>query len=225
MNRKPKREYYKHKDMIDYALLKLEKDIQRDYDYLNSLITISAEPDNLTVTLGKYSISMTYQEWTHLNDAYFQQECGHIFDPYLSKIKNLAHTILDTITKIDDSIQETEMFFDTNGKLVVRPLDRVKKMTETKKKLKESMDKSVVLDIQNVDGETKIVKVPNEKDNYEDLHAAAVDYEKHHTEAVEKIYSYKIVDEVGQEKIDKSKEWNLFTKEKEISEKLGEIQK
>lgn len=189
--------------MIEYALKKLDKNLQEDFDYLSSLITISAEPDNLTVTLGLYSISMTYQDWVCVNDAYFQQQTEHLFDPYLSKIKSLAHTILNTITNANDEIKETEMFFDKEGKLVVRPLDRMKKMEEAKKKLKEKMEKSVTLDIQKVDGETKITKIPEE-------------------ELTTKQYEEK-ERMIRGENIDKSKEWSNFTAEREISAKLEEL--
>jgi len=127
--------------MIKYALKKLDNDTQNDYNYLSSLITISAEPDNLTVVLGIHSISMTYQDWVCLNDAIFHSQYGNIFDPYLRKIKDLAVVIQNTITKTDDNVKETEMFFDKDGKLVVRPLDRIKKEKDARERLRKHTEK------------------------------------------------------------------------------------
>lgn len=211
LNRKPKREYWVHEDMIEYALLKLEKEVQSDYDYLNTLITISAEPNNLTVTLGKYCISMSYQEWVCTSDSYFQKETEGLFDPYLSKIKALAHIILNTITQTNDDVKETEMFFDKDGKLVVRPLDRIKRMKDGIKSANNRLITDTINVKNLVDSSDK-----TQADIKNELHASAVDYKKKHDKVVEEVYSPK------KENIEKSKEWSEFTKVKEISDKLEE---
>lgn len=85
-------------NIIEQAYIKAEEQIADEFNYLDSMLTLSMEEDGLRVVCGKHNVMLSYNEWISIDGWKFTKKYGYKFGRYIDMIKESALRLIDCIT-------------------------------------------------------------------------------------------------------------------------------
>jgi len=88
-------------DVIVYAYMKIEQELEKEYKILDSLLSINMERDGLRITFRKYDLLLTYSQWVNMDQTKFTEMYGRDFGNYIPMIKDLVLRMIDRLTQPD----------------------------------------------------------------------------------------------------------------------------
>lgn len=80
--------------IIEKAYYEAEEKLEKEYEFLNSLLSINMEKEGLEIRCGRYIIFHSYNEWVSMNKTRY----GYSVGQYIPLIKEIALRLIDHIT-------------------------------------------------------------------------------------------------------------------------------
>lgn len=106
--------------VVQIAYVELESKIEKEFKFLDSMLSINMEKDGLRVTFGPYNVFMTYNEWSQVDIGKLNKMYSRGFGKFLPMIKNMISTMINHLTYFDYQPTMKELSFDKDGKIEVK---------------------------------------------------------------------------------------------------------